>query len=72
MLLIVCGITTGGFAYQAWLDELHSGAHGDLTAAFPNAIKGVPGAVPAPSNTVNITRAKETFGWTPIPMEKCL
>jgi hypothetical protein len=60
----------GTLFYQAWLDIIHSPAHADLLAAFPKAVRGIPGTAAPIQSTMDITRAKATFNWAPIAFEK--
>ncbi|GAA5914375.1 SDR family oxidoreductase [Sporobolomyces salmoneus] len=57
-------------SYQPLLDVFFSKASSSLHEVFPNAQKGHPGTPKPKQNQIDNSKAKKTFGWEPISMEK--
>ncbi|GAA5899521.1 hypothetical protein JCM6882_001139 [Rhodosporidiobolus microsporus] len=59
-------------SYQPLLDLFFSAAPPSLLAAFPNAQRGNPGQPKPRANVIDAGKARKTFGWEPIPVEKTI
>ncbi|KAI5479361.1 D-lactaldehyde dehydrogenase [Pseudohyphozyma bogoriensis] len=65
-------VNAGPLFFQTFLDFMHAPAQKALLAAFPKTIKGSPGADMGETDTLDCTRVKEGFGWSPIPWEQSI
>jgi len=57
-------------SYQPLLDIFFDKAPESLRSAFPNAEKGKPNTPKPKQNVIDNSKAKKTFGWEPISIEK--
>lgn len=57
---------TADSSYQPLLDLYFQHASDDLKASFPNAERGNPGQPKPKANTIDTSKVRETFGWTPV------
>ncbi|GAA5878181.1 hypothetical protein JCM16303_002873 [Sporobolomyces ruberrimus] len=57
-------------SYQPLLDLFFDKAPSSLLDSFPNAQKGQPGTPKPKQNVIDNSKAKKTFGWEPISVEK--
>lgn len=61
-------VANTNLTYQLFIDLLKS--HPEAAAAFPKLVKGLPGSAQPVQNTMDCSRAKTIFKWTPISIEK--
>ncbi|GAA5840560.1 hypothetical protein JCM11251_007615 [Rhodosporidiobolus azoricus] len=59
-------------SYQPLLDLFHSHAPSSLHEAFPSAQKGNPGQPKPEANVIDAGKAKRTFGWEPVEVQKTI
>ncbi|BGP57958.1 hypothetical protein JCM8202_002143 [Rhodotorula sphaerocarpa] len=59
-------VATTDSSYQPLLDLYFQHASDDLKASFPNAERGKPGQPKPKANTIDTSKVRETFGWTPV------
>lgn len=58
------------FSFQQLLDVLQKPENAELLKLFPKAVGGQPGTAAPRQNVIDASKAKKTFGWEPIPLEK--
>jgi nucleoside-diphosphate-sugar epimerase len=66
-----CQFQPAAFSFQQLLDVLAKPEYADLLKDnFPKHVAGKPGTPAPKQNVIDASKAKKTFGWEPIPVEK--